>query len=318
MFEDGGVHDSRVAICTNGVRRGSTAGTPITYHEYDGEGQNASVEFNGLTPAVEFSSNTFTINGITFTAKETTTSDVNIAVTQDVDAVFDKIKSFVEKYNSMLDAMNKELSEERFRDFQPLTDEQREAMNEDDIKKWEEKARSGLLRNDSILSGAVNSFRYGMVRSVTGLPAGHLQQMSEIGISTGAYAYNEKGKLYIDEELLREAISDRPEEVLALFTADDNDSTSSEGDGLARRLHSIADSTIDMILQRAGTSTSSLDNYTIGRELYNVNTRITSWERRLVDMENRYYKQFTAMEQALAKLQAQSTNLMSQFGGTGG
>jgi len=120
-------------------------------------GQNASFTINGIT--TERNSNTFTMNGVTFTLKQTFTDPVTVGINNNTNATYDNIKNFVTKYNELIDTIQKKTSEERYRDYKPLTDAERESLDDKMIEKWEEKAKSGLLKNDSILTGLLSSMR---------------------------------------------------------------------------------------------------------------------------------------------------------------
>lgn len=278
-------------------------------------GANAKVLFNGIE--AEYESNTFTIVGMTFNAKQVSATTVDIGVSQDVDTVVDTIKKFVEKYNSLIDEVNKEVIEKRDRDYQPLTDTQREDMDDDEIKKWEERARNGMLANDGILSGGLVSFRGALSESVSGLPVGQLKSLSEIGISniniksstiTGSYA--DRGKLYIDETKLKQALTDNPDEVMALFTTN---GATVETDGIATRLYDKASALFSQITEKAGSTTSVETNYLMGTENIRLTKQLSNLAERLDDLETRYYKQFTAMETYLSQMNSQSAWLTQQF-----
>lgn len=284
----------------------------VSYEEIRATGVDASIQFNGVPG--KFSSNTFTINGMTFTLKNTNAAAEDITVTHDTQGVFDSIKSFIDKYNDVIDKINGKLLEERYRDFAPLTDVQKEEMKDTDIENWEKKAKSGLIRRDQTLESALNQFRTAFYSVVTGIPSGDLAQLSQIGIST--MEYSERGKLHIDEDKLKKALSDNPDQVMKLFTADDNNKDSRSGDGVANRIYQIADSFNKQLIEKAGSaSTTVLDSYTIGKNLKDMNKRIDTLAQRLSDMEERYYKQFSAMESALNNMNAQSAYLAQQFGG---
>jgi len=276
-------------------------------------GANAEVKFNNV--AATYDTNTFQINGINFTAKDLTTSAVTINVTQDVDTVFESIKTFVTKYNEMVDLVNKELSEKRYRDFQPLTAEQREAMEEKDIERWEEKAKSGMLKGDLLLQSAANSLRSALNRTVQGLPSGDMKVLADIGITSGSWSEN--GKLYIDETKLRKAIAENPDQVAALFSTNDGVKGAQNTDGLAVRLYQEADAIMEKITKKAGKEFSVNNSFTLGKNLDDLEDEMEEWAVRLDSLQTRYYKQFTAMENALNKMNAQSSYLMQQFGGAG-
>ncbi|MGE5473235.1 MAG: flagellar filament capping protein FliD [Ignavibacteriales bacterium] len=184
-------------------------------------GQNAVIDFtgaNGITMTdLEMSSNNFTIQGINFNLlKADIGVQKTVTIAKDINTVYNNIKTFVDKYNEVLSQINTEYSEERDLDYQPLTEAERDEMSEEEIKKWEEKAKSGIIRSDTILNGLINDFRNTMSNPVTGL-SGVLTTLSSIGITTGDYS--EGGKLYIDETKLKAALGENLEQVTSLFTA---------------------------------------------------------------------------------------------------
>lgn len=272
-------------------------------------GQNAVVKVNGYQ--MEKTSNSFTINGINYTIKNTTTDPVTISTATDVDAILDKIVTFVDKYNEVIEKVNGELTEERYRDYKPLTDKQKEEMTEKQIELWEEKARSGMLRNDSILSGGLNQMRVDLYSAVThsDIVEG-FSQLSEIGIETSSN-YLDRGKLIINETKLREKIQENPDAVYKLFMAD---GTTFEEKGIARRLRDTIDNTIERVEDKAGNTLSTNQQFTLGKRLIDIDERINAFEERLIEIENRYWRQFTAMEKAIQRMNEQSMYLMQQFG----
>jgi flagellar hook-associated protein 2 len=297
---------------------GSTAdgGTDTGYNMVSSIGQDAIVNINNNTIDAVYSSNTFTFSGITFTAKRaqaSTEQPINVAVTMDVDTIYNSIKSFVDKYNDTLSTVNSKLSEARYYDFAPLTDAQKSSMNDTDITNWTAKARSGLLDNDTILENTASNFRYGWMNTVSGQPGGNLDQMSQIGITTGSYL--EQGKLYIDEATLRQAIADHPDQVAALFTADDGNSNTSNSDGLATRLYNEADGAFQQITAKAGADTSALNTYQLGLQIQDLDTRISTTQDQFTTMENRYYDEFNAMNSAVTQMNDQYNSFLSQLNG---
>src|SRR5690606_17101385 len=151
---------------------------------------------------------------------------------------------------------------------------------------------------------ALYSFRTSLTSVIGGLSGNELKQLSQIGITTGSYAEN--GKLVINEEALRKAISEKPEEITALFTTNDGNERSDSGDGFAVRLHEKATELIDRIKSIAGSSEMSDTEYEHGKKLREFDDRIFQMTRRMGDIEERYYKQFTAMEKYINQLNAQS------------
>ncbi len=276
-------------------------------------GQDAQFDFGdagGLTSAA----NTVTVNGITLNLKEGGGSSSTITISNDTGTVYEAITDFVTAYNEVIDQINDKLAETRYRDYPPLTDAQREAMSETEIERWEEFAQSGLLRNDFLLNNVVTKMRTTMSTVVSGLTAGEgYDTLAGIGITTGTY--DEKGKLYIDEDRLKEALQEDPEGVLNLFTKS-SDVYSEKG--IAMRLYEDVNNAMSLIAAKAGSdSTYSLaDSSTIGRRIDQIDEDIDELEDRLDEIEDRYWRQFTALERAVQQMNAQSAWLYQQFGGT--
>ncbi|USK69960.1 flagellar filament capping protein FliD [Peribacillus asahii] len=271
-------------------------------------GTNAELTYNGLT--IERSSNTFRINGAEITLKQEFTDPVTFSSTPDVDKIFDKVKEFVDSYNALIKNISGKISEKKDSDYPPLTDEQKKSLEEEDIKRWEEKAKKGTLRNDSTLRGLLTNMRTALYTSVEGTDFGHL---SSIGITT-TKSYQEGGKLEIDEEKLRQAIAENPNGVFELFMSDDGDAKSTDGDGLARRLRANLSSAVKDIAEKAGRTAASVNNtFTLGRLLDDYEDKISAFEKRLTDLETRYYKQFTNMEKMISQANSQSSYLSSYF-----
>ena len=136
-------------------------------------------------------------------------------------------------------------------------------------------------------------------------------QLTSIGIKTTNLYNVNKGKLEIDENKLKEAIRNDPEAVYQLFAADGD---SSGEKGIARRLRDSLTSAITRIEATAGNDIKTNSQFTIGKNLDDLDDRMTSFERRLQDFESRYYKQFTAMEKAIQQMNQQSSYMMQQLG----
>ncbi|MBO0992208.1 flagellar filament capping protein FliD [Bacillus sp. SD088] len=277
------------------------------------DGQNAKFTINGLT--TERSSNTFDMNGVTITLKQTFESDsasgqqpTTISVGNDSEQVLENIKEFVNQYNELIKEIGGKLNEERFRDYKPLTDDERDELSEKQQEKWEEMARSGLLKGDMVLSGVLSSMRMDMYSTVE--TNGIFKQLASIGIKTTAN-YLEGGKLEIDEAKLKEALEEDPESVENLFRGNDSEA----GKGIVHRLYDTVDASMKKVQEKAGRATSTNQQFTLGRELINVDKSIDRFEERLKMTENRYWRQFTAMERAIQQANQQSAYLMQQFGG---
>lgn len=268
-------------------------------------GEKATFTLNGMP--TERNSNSFNVNGITFNLHEATTDPVTITVNNDTDKTFDTIKNYVDKYNELIEKLNGMISEPVYRDYKPLSDDERETLSEKQQEQWEERARSGLLRNDSIISSALNQMRTAFYSTIN--TSGDIKQLAQLGITTSTN-YREKGKLQINEAKLREAIANDPNAVMELFTKEKGEDGSQ---GIARSLRETVQGTIRNIEARAGNSARTNQQFTIGREMINLDQRISSFEQRMQRVEERYWRQFTAMEKAIQQSNSQSTQLMSYF-----
>ncbi|KAB7666044.1 flagellar hook-associated protein 2 [Bacillus sp. B1-b2] len=280
----------------NEIAAGKQAGTV---------GTNAEVEYNGLT--ITRPSNTFTINGVEITAKKVTTDAVTFSSTPDVDAVLDTITQFVNKYNEAVEKIRTKTTEAKYRDYQPLTDAQKEGMEETEIEKWEKLAKSGTLKGDSILTSTLTRMRSSLSSPVS--ETSGFSQLSEIGITTTSN-YLDGGKLTINEDKLREAIAKDPNGIYELFQKDG--ATSSEK-GIARRLRENLKTSMADITDKAGKSSSVNNTFALGKLLNNYDKQIDRFEDKLVTIEDRYWARFTAMESAISKANNQSSYLMNMF-----
>lgn len=270
-------------------------------------GTNAIFTYNDAVD-LESKDNVYSLNGITFQFHSVTDGKATLNIANDVESTFESIIKFVDKYNDVVEKLNESQLEEKHRDYEPLTEEQKKEMSEDEIKKWEEKAKSGILRGETTISGGLYAMRSGWYSKVE--TGGELKFLTQIGINTSK-DYMDGGKLIVDEEQLRKAISEDPDGVEKLFINSSDD----ESRGLVHRLSDSVKDTMGKIERSAGKSTHTLDNYTIGKKMKNLNERITAFEAKMVRIENRYWNQFTQMEKAIQRMNDQSEQLLSQFGG---
>ncbi|NWQ39677.1 flagellar filament capping protein FliD [Bacillus sp. EB106-08-02-XG196] len=272
-------------------------------------GQNANVIFNG-NEITTLTSNHATIMGINFSFKSPTIGASTVTVSQNTDGVVKNIKDFVDQYNGLLEKINKAVSDPVYRDYLPLLEEQKSEMSEKQIEMWEEKAKSGLLRSDSILSGLVTKMR-SMMTSIVDNGSSY-NSLSSIGISSRSY--QDKGKLYVDETKLRAAIQADPDAVEKLFSqlGDPSKGTS----GVINQISDVLQDGIKELTNKAGyTGNNQYDQSVIGRLLSNTQTDITRQTEKLYRKEAQYYRQFAAMEQAMSRLNSQSSWLSQQMGG---
>lgn len=269
------------------------------------KGQDASFVLNGLETTRD--SNNFNISGVEFSLKGLGSTKVSSVA--DTDAVFDKIKGFVDKYNALITATQEKLTEKTYRDYKPLTKEQRAELTDKEAELWDEKAMSGMLRGDQVLTGILSDMRQILGSDVKGLGDKTMSALFEMGITTGDYS--ERGILHIDEDKLRKAIEEKPNEVMDVFTK----ASDVNGErGIASRLYENVSGALDKLVEKAGRPGATSDvNSVMSKEIKRFDEQIERFEMRLADVEARYWKQFTAMEKALASMQSQSDSLMSML-----
>ena len=267
-------------------------------------GTNAQIKINN-GEIMEFDSNQINLVGMTMTLKQQ--GDITLTVGKDIDSVVDQIKSFVEQYNTIMEDLGTKLGEKRYRDFPPLTDEQKDAMKEKDIEKWEEKARSGIFRADPMLSSIASSLRMTMGDAVD--TGSKYNALSSIGITTTP-DWKDNGKLYIDEKKLREALTEDLDGVMKIFN---NDSEEPKAQGIARKLDDMLKSQMESIASTAGRNVIGADESYLGREISRMDKRLDEMQNRLIRIEEGYWARFTAMEKALQQMQSQSDWLAAQL-----
>lgn len=228
-----------------------------------------------------------------------------------VDNVLSSIKDMVNAYNEIVDLVNGFLTTKPNRDYQPLSDEQKEEMTEDQIEKWEKKAKEGILFGDDLLRSLSSDLRFVTMGSL-------MSQLESIGISEVS-DYTANGKLTIDENKLKNALETDPDKVAKLFT-----STDKSQPGLMTNLKKITDSYAKTLgspkgslIQRAGSESSalSLTDNEIYKELKDIDDLISQLQTRLKSEQDRYISQFTRLETVIAQMNSQSSYLSSMSGG---
>ncbi|WP_353092987.1 flagellar filament capping protein FliD [Tissierella praeacuta] len=193
----------------NAIKNGSFKKDGALYNK----GADAQIIFNGVE--LTYSSNNINLNGMNIELKST--GKTNMKVDTNIDGIMEKVQQFVNDYNELVDKASKTVNEKRYSKYQPLSQEEKNSMHENDVKLWEEKAKSGMLNSDGIIQGALQSIRTDLYRTVENAE-GSFNHITQIGISTEKYSRGTTGgKLQIDEEKLRAAIEKDPEGVMELL-----------------------------------------------------------------------------------------------------
>ena len=271
------------------------------------QGQDAQITLDGVS--MTQATNKFVVANVTYSLQSVGTS--NITVQDDVDKIINSVKTFINDYNTLLSSLNTKVTEKRDSNYMPLTDEQKSAMSEDDIKLWEEKTKTGLLNNDSILKTLSDSMRNAFASKISGI-TGKYTSASSIGITTSS-DWSENGKLYVDEDKLRKALEEDPDAVYKIFGTT---SDTASNKGIAVRLTEMLKTAADKIVDEAGTTASTTNDVVsiLGKQNKDMTDRLIDLNNKLVKQENQYYTQFNAMEQALSQLNQQSSYLASMLG----
>lgn len=285
------------------------------------EGQNAIFEINGKE--VYLNDNTYTLDGNTFTFNDNMTigETYTVNIAKDSTTVKDALKKFVESYNKLIDDVYGYIGKSPAKDddgntYEPLTDAEKEEMSEDEITKWEEKAKQGVLYNDSTVSTVMSQMRSALYTSVT-LDDGSKFGIYNLGIKTSS-EWSEHGKLQIDENAFDKAFENNEDAIIKLFTDSDT--------GMMKKLNSVIDGAVKSsgaantrgtLVRKAGKADSSVTtDSTIYKEMVKMQDRLKELQDRYDTKEEYWWKVFTNMETAMADLNSQ-TSYISSYLGTG-
>lgn len=259
---------------------------------YGESGQDCVCTIEGVQ--VTRNSNSFTIDGISYTLKKTTDEQVNFSVSRDFTATVNAVKTFVDAYNTLADKLNALLKEKDYSaDYKPLTAAQEKEMSDNEIEAWNEKAKSGLLRNNKDLEGFLKTLKNAFFSSTGGTG----RTMASIGISSASYYSEDAGKILVDEDALTKALEKNPEEVISMFTNSEKDSR-----GLVYKFFDAVN---------AYQSTVKNDEKASEKKISGLESKISDMKDDLADLADRYYQKFSVMEQALSKLNSLSNMLSS-------
>ncbi len=273
---------------------------------------DATIELNGVN--YTSSSNTFSINGLTITAKGKTegTSSVELTTETDYNQVYDTIKNFIKEYSSLVKQMDTLYNAASADDYKMLTDEEKEAMSDDEVKEWEDKIKSALLRRDDTIGNITSTIRSVMLNTYT--IDGKKYSLSSFGINTLSYfeaGENEKNVYHIAGDPDDAETSGEPDKLKAAIASNPNAVM-----GFFQKLS-------DDMYKKLGKLSSSNDYRSYGnfyedkklkKEKDDWTKKISDYESYVSKMEDRYYKQFTAMEKAMGNMQQQQSYISSILG----
>lgn len=280
----------------------------------------ASVERHAIAQATFDKANELKNTGAT--EPPMISAPISVTSTTNVEEIITKIKDFVNTLNGLITDLNNLIKEEKYRDYKPLTAAQRKEMSEHEIELWEKKAKSGVLRNDDIIREGLSAIRALIYETNYGVVNEKFNTLFSIGITTSKN-YLSGGTLEIDEDKLRAALEEDPDAVATLLSNSNGklkDKVIVNGEerevdtrGYLQKLRATFDSIKEKIELRAGRSSMTQTQYTIGRYLRDVDGQIEKWKAKLVEIETRYWNQFSLMEKMISKANHQSAMLMGQF-----
>ncbi len=277
------------------------------------EAKDAKISLNG----VEYtgSTNTFAINGLTLTINSTTAKGetVTLSTQDDTDGVYDMIKNFFKEYNELINEMDKLYNAESARGYEPLTDEEKDAMSDSEVEEWEKKIKDALLRRDSTLGTVSTAIKQVMMSGV--MVNGKQMYLSNFGIETLSYftaAENEKNAYHIDGDAddantsgnadkLRSMIASDPQSVVDFFV------------GLSRNLYS--ELTDRMARTEYSSSYTVYEDVRMKKEYDDYTSKIKDLEDKLADYEDKWYAKFADMETAMAQMQKNASAVTALLGG---
>jgi flagellar hook-associated protein 2 len=284
------------------------------------------------SPTIKKTGNTFSIDGVNYTLTKANvvgdvTTSTNINVVGNPQKSYDKIKTFIDKYNELVDKIGQKIDEKKQYKFLPLSDEQKKDMKEDEIKQWESKAKVGLLKGDPNLESMLNSMRSAFFQGVEGSGI----SLSEIGLSTSS-DISKKGKIIIDESKLKAAIQTRGEQVVNLFAKQSTTYSSYDAEakseersirnkeqGIFQRINDILQDYTKpigkkgILIQKAGLKGDVKS--VLSEDIIKKDEKINEMIKTLAAKENKFYLQFSKLEVAMNKLNSQSNWLTQQLSG---
>lgn len=256
------------------------------------------------------SSNTISVNGLTIDVKSKTAANetITFTVSNDTSGVYNTVKSFVSEYNAIVKEMYSLFNASSSKGYEPLTDDQKKEMSESQIEDWEKKIKGSLLRRDSQLGDLMSSMRTALSSSVQ--IDGKSYSLSTFGITTSSLI-SENGMLHIygdkddaafsgENDLLTKALTENPELVAKALS------------GVVSKLYETMNK--KMASSQVSSAFTFYNDKKMNSDIDDYTKKIKDWTSRLQDQEDSYYKQYSALETAMAKLNSQMNSLSSLFG----
>jgi len=277
-----------------GLTKGTTTDTLTV------AGTNGSVTIDGK----DYSTTSSKVNVANVTYNVSAVGSTTVSVSQDTDKIIENVKKFVEDYNKMLDSLNSKYHETKYSDYGVLTKSQENGMTQEQITKWNEKAKSGLLNHDQTLGKIISAMREAIYTPVESVDSSYNTMMS-IGIESST----DRGHLRLDEDKLKKALAADPDCVYQLF-ASSGDAVDSNGksytdynkEGVINRITDKVNENLTTMKKYAGTSSSTSDGSTLGTLIQELQTKMSNFQVMMKSYENLLYKKYDAMEIAIQQM----------------
>ena len=276
------------------------------------KGEDAEITLNGAK--FTSSTNSFDINGNAITVKGLTEAGKPLTLTTDTDtdAIYNNIKGVLKAYSELINEVSKLYNADVAKDYEPLTDEEKEAMSEDEVEKWETKIKDSLLRRDSNLAAVRNALTMSSLSAYE--VNGEKFTLSDFGIGTLGYFAadeNERNALHIDGDEDDEEVSGKTNELKKMIAGDPD----KVAGFFSQFMRKISDSLDNISKSTENRSYGSFyDDKKATKDVKAYESKISKWEDYVSDIEDKYYKQFSNMEKQLAKLNSTQTSLSNYFG----
>lgn len=284
--------------------------TAFGFSAAENKGKNAKYSYNGMAPFTS-ESNQIEVNGIKANLKSL--GKTNISIEKDVDAAYKQIIDFFKKYNALVGEMQEKESvaiSRSQRDMAPLLDEEKKAMSEADVKKWEETLRGRVFKGDRNIRGLLQDMKVTLSTMVVP-DNGNYNALSSLGIKTGEFKEGTGALIFIDgDSELGGKRADLPNKLREALEKDP--------DAVAELVSKVSEELSKKMADRMkGTSLRSYMNFyddkAMKEEGRQIDRRVRDMEAKLEAMEERYRRQFAAMEKALAKSNSTASWLSQQF-----
>ena len=270
------------------------------------QGKDAAVKIDGKD--YTSSSSKITVANVTYSLAAAGSATVSVA--QDTDKLIENVKQFVSDYNKMIDSLNSKYNETQYSDYSVLTKSQENAMTQEQIDKWNEKAKSGLLYHDKTIRSIVSAMREAIYTPVKSVDSSYNTMMS-IGIESST----DQGHLRLDEDKLKKALAADPDCVRQIFANSGDVTTTKNGktttttdynqEGVVNRIYDKLNESMKKMKTYSGTSSQSDDGSTLGNLIKELQTKMSNFKTMMAAYEKALYNKYDAMETSISRLSSQ-------------